>query len=116
MPGSPRGAPPARERGRGGDPRAYAEIHAEAAARAGVRDGQTCQITTRRGQIRVQARVGDTVTPGMVYVPFHFRESAANVLTHAESLDASAKTPEYKFVAGRLEKVRPDRGGGEKPA
>ncbi len=96
--------------------RAYAEIHPEDAARSGVRDGQTCQITTRRGQIRVQARVGDMVSPGMIYVPFHFRESAANVLTHAESLDAGAKTPEYKFAAGRLEKGRPDRGGGEKPA
>src|SRR3990170_3460262 len=96
--------------------RAYAEIHPEDAARAGVRDGQTCQITTRRGQIRVQARVGDIVSPGMIYVPFHFRESASNVLTHAESLDAWAKTPEYKFAAGRLEKGRPERGGGEKTA
>ncbi len=98
------------------EPQAYAEVHADDAARAGIRDGQLCQITTRRGRIRVRARVGETVLPGMVFVPFHFRESAANVLTHAESLDAGAKTPEYKFAAGRLEKGRPDRGGGEKPA
>jgi predicted molibdopterin-dependent oxidoreductase YjgC len=89
--------------------RAYAEIHPEDAARAGVRDGQTCQITTRRGSIRVQARVGRMVPRGMIYVPFHFRESAANVLTHAESLDVGAKTPEYKFAAGRLEAARPER-------
>ncbi len=91
------------------EPRVYAEIHPEDAARAGVRDGQMCQIVTRRGSIRVQARIGDVVRPGMVYVPFHFREGPANLLTHAERLDAGAGTPEYKFVAGRLE-GRPARG------
>ena len=95
--------------------RAYAEIHPEDAARAGVRDGQMCQITTRRGQIRVQARVGDTVLPGMAYVPFHFREGAANVLTHADSLDQGAKTPEYKFSAGRLEAGRSERTDPKDP-
>jgi predicted molibdopterin-dependent oxidoreductase YjgC len=89
--------------------RAYAEINPADAARAGVRDGQLCLLTSRRGSIRVQARVSDVVLSGMVYVPFHFREGAANVLTHAEGLDARAKTPEYKYCAVRLEPVRTGR-------
>ena len=93
------------------EPRAYAEIHPEDAARAGVRDGQACLISSRRGSIRVQARVGEVVPPGLIYVPFHFREAAANLLTHADGLDAGAKTPEYKYAAVRLERLRAERPG-----
>ncbi|MCL6554216.1 MAG: formate dehydrogenase subunit alpha, partial [Firmicutes bacterium] len=92
------------------EPRAYVEVNPTDAERAGVRDGQLCLVRSRRGSVRVQARVGDVVPPGMVYMPFHFREAAANILTHADGLDAGAKTPEYKFCAVRLE---PARGGRE---
>ncbi len=93
------------------EPRAYAEIHPEDAARAGVRDGQACLVSSRRGSVRVQARVGDVVPQGMIYMPFHFREAAANLLTHADGLDAGAKTPEFKFAAVRLERLRAERAG-----
>jgi formate dehydrogenase major subunit len=36
-----------------------------------------------------------SVAPGVVFIPFHFAESAANVLTNAE-LDPEAKIPEFK--------------------
>ncbi len=98
------------------EPRPYAEIHPADAAAAGVCQGETCVLSSRRGRIRVQARVSETVLPGMVYTSFHYREGAANLLTHSEGLDAGAKTPEYKFAAGRLERGRPERGGeGERP-
>lgn len=92
--------------------RAYVEVNPIDAAHTGVRDGQACLVRSRRGAVRVQARVSDVVPPGMVNMPFHFREAAANVLTHAENLDAGAKTPEYKYCAVRLEPVR----GREGPA
>ena len=85
--------------------RAYVEVNHADAATAGVRDGQACLVRSRRGSVRAQARVGDVVPPGMVYMPFHFREAAANVLTHADGLDAAAKTPEYKFCAVRIERT-----------
>lgn len=87
------------------EPRAFVEVNTADAARAGVRDGQLCLVRSRRGSVRVQARVGNIVPPGMVYMPLHFREGAANVLTHADGLDAGAKTPEYKYCAVRLERV-----------
>jgi predicted molibdopterin-dependent oxidoreductase YjgC len=87
------------------EPRAYVEVNPKDAASAGVRDGQPCLVHSRRGSVRVQARVGDVVPPGMVYMPLHFREGAANVLTHADGLDAGAKTPEYKYCAVRIERV-----------
>ncbi len=87
-------------------PRAYVEIHPEDAAKAGILDANACVVRSRRGSIRVQARVGTTVQQGMVYIPFHFREAAGNVLTHADQLDAGAKTPEYKYIAVRVESLR----------
>jgi anaerobic selenocysteine-containing dehydrogenase len=44
------------------------------------------------------------VPPGVVFVPFHFAEAAANVLTNA-ALDPVAKIPEFKVCAVRAEKV-----------
>jgi len=91
-------------------PQAYAEIHPIDAARAGVENDQECRISSRRGSLRVRARVSEVVLPGMIYMPFHFAEQAANLLTHVDRLDAGAKTPEYKFAAVRLEAV-----GGQPP-
>ena len=42
------------------------------------------------------------MTPGLVFIPFHFAEAAANALTHA-ALDPVAKIPEYKVCAVRVE-------------
>jgi predicted molibdopterin-dependent oxidoreductase YjgC len=39
-----------------------------------------------------------------VFIPFHFAEAAANVLTNP-ALDPIAKIPEYKVAAVRIEKV-----------
>jgi predicted molibdopterin-dependent oxidoreductase YjgC len=94
---------------------AYVEINPADASAAGVRDGQACMVRSRRGSVRAQARVGEVVPRGMVYMPFHFREAAANVLTHADGLDADARTPEYKYCAVRLERVgasHEQRSGG----
>ena len=37
-----------------------------------------------------------------VFIPFHFREAAANLLTKA-ALDPYAKIPEFKITAVRVE-------------
>jgi predicted molibdopterin-dependent oxidoreductase YjgC len=92
------------------EPRAYAEIHPADAARAGIADGQPCSVRSRRGAVRLQARLSDGVPPGMIYMPFHFREAAANVLTYADRLNAGAGTPEYKYCAVRLEPVAATAG------
>jgi formate dehydrogenase major subunit len=39
-----------------------------------------------------------------VFIPFHFREAAANVLT-IDAIDPFGKIPEFKFCAVRLEPV-----------
>ena len=89
--------------------RGYAEIHEQDAATAGIRDGGPVLITSRRGQVRTQARVGRRVPPGTVFLSFHWKEAPANMLTQDFALDPLAKIPEYKVCAVRLERPRSGR-------
>jgi formate dehydrogenase major subunit/formate dehydrogenase alpha subunit len=85
-------------------PEATVELHPADAERWGVADGHPIRVRSRRGAIVARARVTGHITPGVVFVPFHFAEAAANVLTHA-ALDPVAKIPEYKVCAVAVEPV-----------
>jgi len=52
----------------------------------------------------VKAKVVDTVPPGMVFMTFHFKEAAANLLT-IDVLDPVAKIPGYKVCAVKIQKI-----------
>ena len=47
-------------------------------------------------------KVGAQTQRGSVFIPFHYREAAANVLT-TDKLDPDGKIPEFKFCAVTLE-------------
>ena len=85
-------------------PGPYVEINPADAKKLGLHDGEPVRVTTRRGSIEPAARVTPRVEAGVIFVPFHFSEAAANVLTN-NALDPTAKIPEYKVCAARLEKV-----------
>jgi predicted molibdopterin-dependent oxidoreductase YjgC len=53
------------------------EMHPADLARYGVTDGSEVTVRSRRGVIRLPARASDSVPPGSVFIPFHFREAAA---------------------------------------
>jgi predicted molibdopterin-dependent oxidoreductase YjgC len=59
------------------------------------------RIISRRGEIKAEARVTDTSSPGVVSIAFHFSESPTNVLTNS-ALDPVAKTPEMKVCTVRI--------------
>jgi formate dehydrogenase alpha subunit len=82
-------------------PRNFAEINPADAATLGVTDGDMIALETRRGAIRLEAKVTNNILPGVIFVPFHYAEAAANLLTSAE-LDPVAKIPEYKVCAVRV--------------
>jgi len=83
-------------------PTAYIEIHPDDAQRIGLNDGRRVRVVSRRGEIVLGARITKRIKPGIVFIPFHFAEAAANALTHA-ALDPVAKIPEYKVCAVRVE-------------
>lgn len=82
----------------------YVEIHPEDAKTLGVNDGETVRLSTRRGETEIPARVSNKVVPGLLFVPFHFAESPANILTNS-AFDPIAKIPEYKVCAVKIEKA-----------
>ncbi len=80
------------------------EINPADAARLGIADGQEVKVRSRRGQIRIAARLSERVAVGSVFLAFHYREAPANRLTIA-ALDPVAKIPELKVCAVRIEPV-----------
>lgn len=82
----------------------FVEINPADAEKLGIENGETVQAKSRRGRITLPARVTDRVDAGVVFIPFHYREAAANLLTN-NALDPVCKIPEVKVCAVRLEKV-----------
>jgi len=85
-------------------PEAYVEMHPDDAAKIGLNGRRRVRVTSRRGEIELGVRVTKRIKPGVVFIPFHFAEAAANALTHA-ALDPTAKIPEYKVCAVKIEIV-----------
>lgn len=88
-------------------PAAYAEMHPEDARRVGVDGNRRVHMCSRRGEIEIDVRITEQIRPGLVFIPFHFAEAAANALTHA-ALDPIAKIPEYKVCAVQIRAVAPE--------
>src|SRR5215213_4385074 len=84
------------------EPEARVFIGIEDAARLGVADGDFVRVTSRRGSIELKASLSHRETPGSCFIPFHFREAAANLLT-IDEIDPFGKIPEFKFCAVRIE-------------
>jgi predicted molibdopterin-dependent oxidoreductase YjgC len=62
------------------------------------------KVSSRRGSILVKAKVSDIVAQDVVFIPFHFAEGAANILTNS-AFDPSCKTPELKVCAVAVERL-----------
>lgn len=82
----------------------FIEINEEDAARLGIANGEKISVSSRRGKIETTARVGTKVSVGETWMPFHFPDGNANVLTNA-ALDKFARIPEYKVCAVKIEKL-----------
>ncbi len=84
--------------------KSFIEMNEEDAAELGIKNGDRVRLTSRRGQIESTARVGNKVSKGESWMPFHFPDGNANWLTNA-ALDKYARIPEYKVCAIRIEKA-----------
>ncbi len=82
----------------------YVEINEVTAEKLGIKDGDMVRLISRRGEVEVAARITDIIGEGVLFMPFHFAEGAANYLTNT-ALDPIAKIPELKVAAVKLEKI-----------
>src|SRR5438094_145586 len=64
------------------EPTPTVEIHPDDARELGLEDGDLVRLTSRRNTMGTSCRTSERVAPGQVFVPFHFREAAANLLTN----------------------------------
>lgn len=85
-------------------PELLTDLNPEDAKRLEVAHGGKVRVTSRRGTLLSTVQVTRRVQPGMIFMPLHFEEAAANLLTNS-ALDPISKTPEYKVCAVRVEKV-----------
>jgi formate dehydrogenase major subunit len=83
-------------------PKAEVYLNAEDAADLGLADGELARVSSRRGTIVLETRVSHREGRGSCFIPFHFREAAANLLT-IDEIDPVGKIPEFKFCAVRIE-------------
>ena len=85
-------------------PGPFVEVNGDDAKQINIEDGDRVRVTSRRGSIELPAKVGSRVDTGVLFIPFHFWEAAANVLTNPAT-DPTAGIPEFKVCAVRLERV-----------
>ena len=80
----------------------FVEVNPDDANKAGIKNKDTVTLETRRGSIEAEAKVTDAVPKGLLFVPFHFPDSCANVLTNP-ALDPNCKCAETKVCAVKME-------------
>lgn len=90
------------------EPECYMEINPADAERLGIKNRSMVKVSSRRGSIEVRMFVTPRTPEGIVFIPFHYREAAANVLTNP-AVDPEAKIPEFKVCAVRVEPLPASR-------
>lgn len=85
-------------------PDSFVEINEITANKLDIEDGEMIKVSSRRGELITTARVLDTIDEGVVFMPFHYTEGKANLLTNT-ALDDIAKIPELKVAAVKIEKI-----------
>ena len=85
-------------------PEAHVWINPDDAAELGIGHRDFVRVESRRGSVELSAEISHREDRGNVFIPFHFREAAANVLT-IDEIDPYGKIPEFKFCAVRVSRA-----------
>ncbi len=82
----------------------FIEINKEDAKNLDIKNGELVKVLSRRGEVVVKTKITEDIKKGVVFMPFHFSETAANKLTNT-TWDPSCKIPELKLCAVKIEKI-----------
>lgn len=82
----------------------FLEISRDDASRLNIQQGDLVTISSRRGSVDIRAEITKRVENGSVFMPFHFIESCANILTNPAH-DPICKIPELKVCAVNIRKA-----------
>jgi formate dehydrogenase major subunit len=92
----------------------FLEMNPEDAAELGITDGEIVLVTSRRGSVSTRAKLAGREERKTVFMPFHFVESRANILTNPK-FDPVAKIPEFKVCAVKIEKKKMESSPSSPP-
>ncbi len=85
-------------------PEAFLEISDDDAAETGIIDGATVKVISAQGEITATAKVNNTLSRGLLYMPMSYPNTPVYGLFPAV-LDRQVKTPALKSCAVRLERT-----------
>jgi formate dehydrogenase major subunit len=80
------------------------DVSANDAARLALRDGEPVEVRSRHGATSLPIRINPAIKVGELFATFHTADVFLNRLT-GTGRDTVVRTPEYKVVAVRIEKL-----------
>ncbi len=84
-------------------PEELVEINPEDAQKLKIKSGDKVKVLSKRGKLKVRAKVTNRVQKGDVFMTFHYQKTLTNLLT-SHHRDPITGTPEYKACAVKIEK------------
>ena len=89
----------------------YLDIHPEDAERLSIANQDLVVLKSRRGEVRVKAKISADIKPGVVFLPMHWGKILNNDLNRANNVtndlvDPVSKEPDFKFCAVSVEKYK----------
>ncbi|MDR3712530.1 MAG: molybdopterin-dependent oxidoreductase [Puia sp.] len=91
--------------------RPFLEIHPEDARRLSIAGDDIVLVQSRRGEVRVNARISGDIRQGVVFLPMHWGKMGDNDLSRANNVtnnlvDPISKEPDFKFCAVRVRRFK----------
>ncbi len=80
------------------------DMHADDAASLNIEDGEYVEVASRRGKVKVKAKICKKMQKGDVFMSFHWAEVPTNSLT-IDEFDPISGTAEYKACAVKISKL-----------
>jgi assimilatory nitrate reductase catalytic subunit len=86
-------------------PNAWLEMNPKDAKALRLKPHDQVDVVSVRGRVQgVELRVTEIIAPGQVFMPFHYAEANANLVTQ-DAFDPISREPNYKQCAVRVEKT-----------
>jgi len=86
-------------------PNGFVEINQNDANDLKVKSGWKVKIVSRHGELVTNVLITTAVPEKTVFIPFHFKEGAANLLLGNSDLDPKSKIPEFKVCAVKISSI-----------
>lgn len=92
----------------------YLEIHPHDAEKRGIINGSPVVISNGRGEVRVSAKVSDTIKKGVVFLPMHWGKKLSSDLSRvnnltSETADPKSRQPGFKYSAVEVRRYETPR-------